>query len=361
MPSIFRRLFRRKSSKSPGDLIGTNSKKKLTKKQKKKNQKLNQSGSFAPSVDASHKISSPPSRVFQASHVTSPDEVVRIASFNTSTAPSSENSGGHVSHSYSGSSTENHIKITKINHNNSGGSSGRNDDSSRSGRTSRSHSRDDDDSDTNSTGPENDENHFVADFSRFTGDPNTNMTNQTTGRLGYDQVQKLEQHMETVPIEPLYPHHSNKRQLTRLPDGQLLPMSSLKGGLLSPSSASSEFDLSTDDDNEYNQIRRNANNNLTPMLEPSHDSTDEDEESIGLNTIRRNDSIRKNVSYLSNSESETEGPDATEHDDGGNYFADSDPKQVDTEICSHSGSTSPSEAENDETGTFVFEQNLMRH
>jgi len=373
MPNIFQRIFRRKSSKTltPEDLIGASArskKSKLSRKQKRKLKKQ-ESGSYPSSSQSSYKTGSSPANRYQAPH-SLPDEVIRKPSFNTSTAPLSSDSGGHVSHSYSGSSSERQIKIT---HTSTGGNSSRND--SRSGGTSQSHSHEGDDSDSrsDSSGPVNDENHFVADFSGFTGDHN-NRTNQTTSRLDYAHVQTFEKHMESVPIKPLYPQQSNKkRQLTRLPDGQLVAINHLANGVPSPMSASSEFDLSTDaEDNEYNQIRRTANNNLTPMLEQhSSTSSDDEDESVGLNTIIKTESglIRRNASYLSNSESDTEeGPEAHVHDNGAYYVSDSDnepdsaktlPQGKNTEDLVNNqnpGSTTSPETEKDETHSFQFEQ-----
>jgi len=356
MPNIFQRIFRRKSSKNSRDLIGASAstkKIKLSKRQKKKLKKQ-ESGSY-PSINSSYQNGSSPKNKHLAPH-SLPPEVHRKPCFSTATPPLSSDSGGHVSHSYSGSSTEHHIKIK---HTGSGGS--RND--SRSGGTSQSHSHEDDsDSRSESSGPVNDENHFIADFSGFTGDHNNNRNNQMTSRLDYAHVQTFEKHMESVPIKPLYPQQSNKRQLTRLPDGQLVALNSLAGGVPSPMSASSEFDLSTDaEDNEYNQIRRTATNNLTPMLEHHSSTSSDEDESVGLNTIIKTESIRRNTSYLSNSESDTEGPEGAVHDTGDYYVSDSDNDPDSAKLVPYGNntkdsSTSPSETENDEPNTFQFEQ-----
>lgn len=339
MPNFFNRIFRRKSSSSS---LKTN---KLSKKESKilKKANKNKPGKFPPTYSQASNLSQFPQNVqpheFKGTHP-HPDDVVRKPSFLISTAGGSTS---ELSKSYSGSSADQDVII---NHSRSGGSgSGSSRKGSRSsgsgcfgGKSQRhSHSLEDADSDsrTNSTGPENDENAFVADFSGFNEDTE-NVTTQETNRLDYAQIQSLEKHN---PIKPLYPQSAKRRQFTRLPDGQLVAMNSLAvgvndgvnggvpGGAPSPMSmsCSSDFSLSTDaEDNAYNALRRTATNNLAPMLEHSAVSSDDDE-SIGLNTIRKNDSIRKNTSYLSNSESDTEGPTANDHDHGnGAYFSDSD-------------------------------------
>ena len=200
---------------------------------------------------------------------------------------------------------------------------------------SQNHEDVDSDSRTISTGPENDENAFVADFSEF-NEVNENAMIPKTNRLDYEQIQTQE---KNNPIQPLYPQSAPSSQYTRPPDGQLVAMNPLSvsvndginggvpGGAPSPMpmSYSSDFSISTNtEDNAYNALRMSVNNNLAPMLEHSAILSDDDE-SIRLNTIRKNDTMRENTSYLSNSESETEEPTGVnQENENGAYFSDSD-------------------------------------
>ena len=202
---------------------------------------------------------------------------------------------------------------------------------------------------------------FEADFSGFNDGPNAfrtdennmNYTNQQlysptnqripnrrvspgggNAALQFDQVREFERQMAEEPIKPLYPYAhppSKKLQLTRLPNGQVVAMDRMAAGG-SPMSVSSEFDLSTDaEDNDYNQ-RRSGRRQFTPMLEPSPSShSEEDTNSIGLNPIQSPDSAGRDQinHFVSQSESETEdksslGLETSAVNRSKHYFSDSD-------------------------------------
>lgn len=187
---------------------------------------------------------------------------------------------------------------------------------------------------------------FEADFSEFNNENNVNYANHGSpmnvhggasgGRnnrpgnlLNYEQVQKFEQQQTQQGYANPYGQPPPKKlQLTRLPSGQLVAMNSAGGrGAASPLSVSSDFDLSTDaEDNEYNRIREfGMNGRLSPMLgSPGSGSEDDKMLRPTFSSFDRQDS-RKNKFYLSNSESEYES-----FNEGGaanrsrHYFSDSD-------------------------------------
>jgi len=374
------KMFRRSSSSRRPD--SANSERPLTRKELKRQRKNIKAGKFLATTES---LNSPRDRQPEPEPGSRPidqQHVVRRPAFITSSNTSPAASIEEVSKSFSGSgsSGNNHSRSGSRNDSRSGsGSASSGQRSRRSGDnnfkvTNQNHSNEDCDSDTrtNSTGPENDENHFEANFPEFT-DENENTSNQNSDPIRYDQIQNLEaQYMDKDNIKPLYPQ-TNRTNQVRLPNGQLVSANSLANGFSSPMSQESDFDLSTDaEDNEYNKIRNTATDNLAPMLEQSAVSSDDDE-SIGLNTIRKNDSIRKNTSYLSSGESDTEGPQAIEQDRrNSTYFSDSDfepeserltPGEQDVDNLdfkhSHSGSAEDSGAGKDEPSTvsnFQFEQ-----
>lgn len=187
---------------------------------------------------------------------------------------------------------------------------------------------------------------FEADFSEFNNENNVNYANHgspmnvhggTSGNrnnravnlLNYEQVQQFEQQQtQKGYANPYGQPPSKKLQLTRLPSGQLVAMNSAVGrGAASPLSVNSDFDLSTDaEDNEYNRIREyGTNGRLAPMLgSPGSGSDDDKMLRPSFSSFDRQDS-RKNKFYLSNSESEYES-----FNEGGpanrsrHYFSDSD-------------------------------------
>lgn len=192
---------------------------------------------------------------------------------------------------------------------------------------------------------------FEADFSEFDNENNVNYANHqspmnvhsgsSAGRnnnrpgssLNYEQVQKFEQQQQQQAqqqghVNPYGQPPSKKLQLTRLPSGQLVAMNAAgPRGAASPLSVSSDFDLSTDaEDNEYNRIREyGANGRLEPMLgSPTSGSDDDAMLKPTFSSFDRQDS-RKNKLYMSNSESEYES-----FNEGGpanrsrHYFSDSD-------------------------------------
>jgi hypothetical protein len=121
--------------------------------------------------------------------------------------------------------------------------------------------------------------------------------------LNYDHLQKLEKDQGVQGYgNPYGQPPSKKLQLTRLPSGQLVAMDAMNGkGAASPLSTSSDFDLSTDaEDNEYNDIRTyDAHGNLKTMLGSPENQSDEDPE---LSPYGRKGE-RRNKLYMSNSES----------------------------------------------------------
>lgn len=186
---------------------------------------------------------------------------------------------------------------------------------------------------------------FQADFSGFNHKNNGNYGNTQSpmnihGRsphersqagsshnnntLKYDQVQKFEKDQARQGNNNPYGQPlSNKPQLTRLPNGQLVPMDNINGkGATSLLSPTSDFDLSTDaEDNEYNEIRTyDANGNMKTMLGSPRSHSDEDPELFGGN----------NKMYMSNSESEhgsfQEGPQTNR---SRHYFSDSERESPD--------------------------------
>ena len=161
---------------------------------------------------------------------------------------------------------------------------------------------------------------------------NGNLQNQRpmSNGLNYDQVQQLEQQQQAQQkidssSSPFGQPPPKKLQLTRLPNGQLVAMDAMAG--TSPLSASSDFDLSTDaEDNEYNRIRYEDNGNLGPMLgSPTSGSEDEDVAlRPGLSTTDRSNSKGKNSLYLSQDESEYESFNDPAAHRSRHYFSDSD-------------------------------------
>jgi len=145
--------------------------------------------------------------------------------------------------------------------------------------------------------------------------------------LNYDQVQRLEKDQGVQGYSNPYGQPPSKKlQLTRLPSGQLVAMDAMNGkGAASPLSTSSDFDLSTDaEDNEYNDIRTyDANGNLTTMLGSPENQSDEDPE---LSKYGRKGE-RTNKLYMSNSESGSyhDGPRTARSN---LYFSDSERESV---------------------------------
>jgi len=338
---IFKKLFRRSSSSN----LQCKDENKKTKKKKNKSKKGKRrlfgigSKKKTNAFEQGHGSATlpqdgrPPSS-FPTTHA-HPDDVIRKPSFNTSAGTSSDSA--RVSHSYSSSSGGDHSGVSP--------NEGRND--------------------TNTGVIESDDNYFHANFP----ESNDNV-GRKSNRLDYDKVQMFEQSMKQQnPVNQLY-QSSNKSKHLRLYNGELVAANNAPG-FGSPLSASSEFDLSTDaEDNDYNDIRRAATGNLAPMLEPTSDCS-EDETSIGLNTIRnpRTESIKKNQSYLSNSDTDDEP--VTLHNMSSLYFSGSDVDDENQQLTSGESNSSPNlkpqndsitqEAENNESNgntkplRFVFD------
>lgn len=369
MPKFFKKLFRRKklSDQSYGDSSSGNPK--LTRKQKKAQKKALKKarkdgsfmqGSYPQSILHNGTHSNPPGMIDE-------DTVIRKPSFPP------VGSGG--SNSYS-----THSPVDSASKYGSQSLSGSYDDSfgsrSREGRGGRQQGliEDDDYDPIGGNGrpvdPPSQFNHganmapmenpiFEADFSGFNNGPNAfrpdeNNTNFDTrpnaqnypqqnqgrpmssngnGALHFDQVREFERQMAQEPVKPLYPYDhppSKKLQLTRLPNGQVVAMDRMAAGG-SPMSASSEFDLSTDaEDNDYNQIR-NGQRHSMPMLAPSPSS--HSEEDISLNPMQSpqgsnaSSGLEKNGHYISESETEDRsgfGPESSALNRSKHYFSDSD-------------------------------------
>jgi len=181
---------------------------------------------------------------------------------------------------------------------------------------------------------------FQADFTEFNNENNGNYANAQSpmnihgrsphGRsqagnshnnnaLDYDQLQRLEKDQASQGNNNKYGHPPSKKlQLTRLPNGELVAMGATNSkGAASPYSPSSDFDLSTDaEDNEYNQIRTyDGNGNLKPMLGSPGSHSDEDPDLYG----------RKNKMHMSNSESDHGSfRDGSQTNRSRHYFSDSE-------------------------------------
>jgi hypothetical protein len=147
--------------------------------------------------------------------------------------------------------------------------------------------------------------------------------NSNNPQLSYNQIQHLEQQNSPKPVDSRYfkgQADSKKLELTRLPSGDLVDKN-LNGGIASPSS---DFDLSTDaEDNEYNRIR-DANNDfhLKPMLQTRISEEEYDDFSPHGSTDLLH---KKNSMYLSQDESEFGNSisNGSGHRSK-NYFSDSD-------------------------------------
>ncbi len=164
--------------------------------------------------------------------------------------------------------------------------------------------------------------------------------------LQYDQVQQLEQLSNHAPDHPYHNSAIDKRalQLKRLPDGQLIRTDNhqSRNENLSPVSASSDFDLSTDaEDNEYNHIRRAANSNMKPMLQPHSPQSEESEGDYDREYQYQHQDIATNRSrhYFSDSDHDTM---TSPTGGGGGGSLDMKPSK------SRDSLTSPNEADNDE-------------
>lgn len=114
-----------------------------------------------------------------------------------------------------------------------------------------------------------------------------NSYNNTNSNLQYDHVQRFEQQNNGNGnhYNNLHPYEIQQSkkvlQLTRLPNGQLAAMERMNNS--SPLSTSSDFDLSTDaEDNEYNHIRNTTSANIKPMLQPHSPSSEEDDGDIPI-------------------------------------------------------------------------------
>lgn len=163
-----------------------------------------------------------------------------------------------------------------------------------------------------------------------TGQPQSpNYTiNNTHSSLQYHQIQQFEKQNVPKPIDSRYingQNQSNKFQLSRLPNGELVARNQM-GGVSSPSS---DFDLSTDaEDNEYNRIRHSANDRMKPMLELRKSEEDEDDQFSprGSTMSAQGGYLQsKNSMYLSNDESEFGNSNFTRSSQRNkNYFSDSD-------------------------------------
>lgn len=122
-------------------------------------------------------------------------------------------------------------------------------------------------------------------------------TPSPTSNLKFEQVQRFEQQQKQQQQQnyhhPYETNNSNKKlQLTRLQNGQLAAMDRFTSS--SPLSASSEFDLSTDaEDNDYNRIRHY---NVKPMLNPRSPDSEDGDENIMLN---------RSKNYFSDSDHDT--------------------------------------------------------
>lgn len=226
---------------------------------------------------------------------------------------------------------------------------------------------------------------FVTNFAQFHHEKTENMGQKAPvpiehGSLDYSLVQKHEMHeakQSMINYNPYEAPQSKKMQLSRLSNGQLVAMDRFGSDLQSPMSASSEFDLSTDaEDNEYNQIRRAAANNLSPMLETAgSNSENNSDDDVGLNPVDDGLQHRKNNHYLSNSESESEDidPEVTAMNRSKHYFSDSDnegglsqlsPIQSSGQQQSVSNSASTDREEMgvnvDDNNRFTFERNYSQ-
>lgn len=174
-------------------------------------------------------------------------------------------------------------------------------------------------------------NDFQADFSGFDdNENNANYANQMAphhGRtLNYDQVQQFErqQAQHNAGFNQPYSQHAQKKlQLARLPNGQLTHR-----GAASPHSISSDFDLSTDvDDNEYNNIRQFNHEQFPSMLGSPNSGLSDDDRRMNHPGGPERIPSRNNKMYMSNSESEYESfPDNDEKHRSRHYFSDSDPE-----------------------------------
>jgi hypothetical protein len=147
--------------------------------------------------------------------------------------------------------------------------------------------------------------------------------NSNNPQLSYNQIQHLEQQNSPKPVDSRYfkgQADSKKLELTRFSSGDLVDKN-LNGGIASPSS---DFDLSTDaEDNEYNRIR-DANNDfhLKPMLQTRISEEEYDDFSPHGSTDLLH---KKNSMYLSQDESEFGNSisNGSGHRSK-NYFSDSD-------------------------------------
>ena len=125
--------------------------------------------------------------------------------------------------------------------------------------------------------------------------------------LNYDQVQRLEQRNDPYH-HGMYNNdeHQGKKslQLKRLPDGQLIRSNPSDNS--SPVSASSEFELSTDaEDNEYNDIRHNANSNMKSMLGNYSPHSEESEDDYGAGIGGQQIVSTRSKHYFSDSDHDT--------------------------------------------------------
>lgn len=318
MPSIFKRLFRRKASSDNGK------KKKLSRKERKALKKAQKNGSFMKPIPTdAQDVKVTPSPINN-------DEVIRKPSFGTSTSstmsghispvgrmqPQTMDSSDYGHHHMQGVGSPTHETYSNQNEfYHSESQPVYNEDIERFHQPQMNNRFP---GDTNlppsmnfSQGQHGNGHHPFTDFANFPEENNEN--------IAINGIQSSQQTWQGVP-------QPKSLQLTRLSDGQLVAMDRFGDNLQSPMSASSEFDLSTDaEDNEYNQIRRAAANNLSPMLEPTGSDNNSDDD-VGLNPVMNRDAMHhgKNNHYLSESESEGIGPESTPMNRSKHYFSDSD-------------------------------------
>ena len=214
-------------------------------------------------------------------------------------------------------------------------------------------------------GPNTSPNSFEADFSGFGNENNANVANQmqkmvphqrkspqNNHALNYDELQQFEMQQRSRN-DGSYQHPYNqpppkKLQLTRLPSGQLVAVDAINN-VGSPHSINSEFDLSTDaEDNEYNRIRGFDGDNFSPMLgSPSSPSLSAEEDAAlspgGLQNMiskTRSSENNQNKLFMSNS-SEYESFPAVTNNRSRHYFSDSDHDLDMTPVSRDSGGMSP--------------------
>ena len=170
-------------------------------------------------------------------------------------------------------------------------------------------------------------NSFQADFSGFNNENNANYANQMVPHhgnkaLNYDQVQQFERQQAQQNGNYIHAYSQQppkKLQLSRLPNGQLVAKNAL-----SPHSMSSEFDLSTDvDDNEYNTFRDIDTDQFPSMLGPSTSGMSDEDSALRPGGPDRKSS-RNNKMYMSTSESEYESFPEVTANISRHYFSDSD-------------------------------------